>query len=112
MNETVVQIQANIQWQVMQTPANHYVGVCHPMNLSMEADSLDQLHSIINETLQLLFEDLLHDNELEAYLREHGWHANNIPIGHVPGDVKFEVPWEMIMSTSGDSMRRSHQQAA
>jgi predicted RNase H-like HicB family nuclease len=112
MNETVVQIQANIQWQVMQTPANHYVGVCEPMNLSMEASSLDELQSLINETLQLMFEDLLHDNELDAYLREHGWQAKNIPVGQFPADVKFEVPWEMTMSTSGDSMRRSYQSAA
>lgn len=111
-NELVVKIQADIQWTVIQTPSNHYVGICDPMNLSIQADSLDELRSVINETLQLTFEDLLLDHELDAYLHDHGWSASHLPSGDISAEVRFEVPWDMTVSTSGDSMRRSYQPAS
>lgn len=79
------------------------------MNLVMEADSLDELHSVIEEAMQLLLVDLLRDNELDQFLREHGWRAQDIPVQARPEDVQFSVPWELIAEgTSRDSERRPH----
>lgn len=79
------------------------------MNLVMEADSLDELHSVIDEAMQLMLVDLLRDNELEQFLREHGWRAQNIPPQAKPEEVQFRVPWQLIAEgTRNDPERRTH----
>ena len=79
------------------------------MNLVVEAESLDELYSVIDEAIQLMLVDLLRDNELEQFLREHGWHARNVPLRVKPENVKFDVPWELIAEgAKNDSERRPH----
>jgi hypothetical protein len=109
MNITVVKLEATVQWMTRQsTTSTRWIGVCEPMRLSMEAESLDELHGVINETMQLLLTDLLRDNELDAFLRDQGWTAQNLPESASEDDVRFDVPWEMItQGTPIDSERRS-----
>ena len=66
------------------------------------------LHSVIEETIQLLLTDLLLDNELDQFLREHGWTANNVPPQTNAGDVRFDVPWQLVVESKRDSERRPH----
>jgi hypothetical protein len=110
MGVITVEIAAKLEWRAAQNPATKcWIGVCEAMNLAMEADSLDELHSVIGETLDLVFTDLLEDNELEKYLQERGWQARNLPRGRVAENVKFEVPWQLIAAgaTARDSARRA-----
>ena len=81
--------------------------MCDPMNLAMEADSLDELHSVIAEAIHVLFADLFQDNELEAYLRERGWTATGIPTSAVDQDIEFNVPWELVAEGASDTLRRA-----
>lgn len=106
---TVVTIQANIPWHaVPSSTSKRWIGVCQPMNLTIEADSLDELHSIIGETMQLTLLDLLQDDELDGFLRTHGWAASNLPQGRRTGeDVAFNVPWELIARGHLDTERRA-----
>ena len=62
----------------------------------MEADSLDELHGLIPETIHLLMVDLLEDNELDRYLRDKGWQAVGVPASG-DGDVEFDVPWYLVV---------------
>lgn len=80
------------------------------MNLSMEADSLDELHSLITETLHLVLIDLLQDDELNRYLRERGWTARGMPADRRAKNVRFDVPWELIAAGAMErgSARRPH----
>jgi hypothetical protein len=108
-----VQIQttkAQLQWLARKSPtSNRWIGVCDPIKLVMEADSLDELYSVIDEAIQLMLIDLMRDNELDQFLREHGWRAVNIPREARPEDVQFNVPWELIAEgTRRDSERRAH----
>lgn len=105
----LIQIQgrAQLQWRAERTESGRWIAICQPMNLVTEADSLDELHSVINEVLQLLLVDLLRDNELEAFLREHGWQAH-LPAAINPADVHFNVPWQLVAEGSHDSARRPH----
>lgn len=107
-----VQIQgkAQLQWRAQRsTMSKRWIGVCDAMNLVMEADTLDELYSVIDEAMQLMLSDLLRDNELEMFLREHGWHAPNVPLQVKPEDVKFNVPWELIAEgAKDDPERRPH----
>jgi hypothetical protein len=101
-------IDADIAWRATRSPwSNRWVGVCEAMNLTTEAESLDELHRVIDETFHLFLSDLLRDQELKTYLREHGWRAANLPDHHE--DVEFEVPWELIVAErTRDSARRPH----
>jgi hypothetical protein len=102
-------IEANVAWRATRSPwSNRWVGVCEAMNLTTEAESLDELHSVIDATFHLFLADLLRDKELNAYLRERGWHAVNLPADH-HDDVEFEVPWELIVAErTRDSARHAH----
>lgn len=104
----VVKLEANIQWHTRpSTTSARWIGVCEPMNLSMEAETLDELHSVIEETMQLVLTDLLRENELQEYLEEHGWRASNLDSATVNDDVAFDVPWQMITERPPlDSERR------
>ena len=111
MPMVMIQIEgrAQLQWQARRSATSQrWIGVCDALNLVMEADSLDELHSVIDEALQLLLTDLLHDNELDPFLREHGWQATNLPAKADVQDVQFDVPWQLIAESARDSERRSH----
>jgi hypothetical protein len=68
-----------IAWVVTQGASGHWIAVCDPMNLALEANSLDELYSVINEGVHFLFQDLVKNNELDEYLRERGWQASGMP---------------------------------
>lgn len=108
-NPVIVRLQSQLQWRATKIPASgRWIGICDAMSLSMEADSLDELHSLINETLQLVFIDLLEDNELDQFLQERGWQAVNLPTQHDGGDIEFDVPWELIAEGARDPERRAN----
>lgn len=105
----IVQLEANVQWSVQQSATSkRWTGVCDPMNITTEADTLDELQGVINESMQLLLTDLLHDNELDRFLRERGWTARNLPkVGE--DEAVFDFPWELVVrGKSLDSERRAH----
>jgi hypothetical protein len=104
--------QATVQWHTTKsTQSKRFVALCEPMNLSIEANSLDELYSIIPETIHLLMRDLLEDNEIQPFLKEIGW---QFP-GELPKpseDVRIQVPWELVVSGElNDTARRRSQRA-
>jgi hypothetical protein len=102
-----VKIDANVPWRVAQSAATRrIIGVCDPLNLCLEADTEDELRSLIPEALHLLMTDLFEDQELAQFLKEKGWHAMNLP-ARPDGDVQFDVPWHIIAEgTRRDTERR------
>jgi hypothetical protein len=102
-------INATLAWRAKQsTTSRRWIGICDALNLAMEADSLDELHGLIPESIHLLMIDLLQDNELDAFLRARGWQASNLP-DPTEDDVQFEVPWELIAEgVRGGGERRAH----
>ena len=97
-----------MEWRAQRSPtSNRWIAVCDALNLSMEADSLDELHSLIPETIHLLMTDLLEDNELDQYLKDKGWQATGVP--PLPErDVSFEVPWYLVAEGARGSQRGAH----
>jgi hypothetical protein len=100
-----IQIKGKLEWRASQSPSSkRWIGICEPLNLAMEAESLDELGSVINESTHALLLDLLADNELDSFLRERGWSANNIPV--VPtNDINFVIPWQLVADFSRGSER-------
>src|SRR5262245_44293674 len=103
-----VEIQASVQWMSRRSPTStRYIAVCDALNLCLEADSEDELRSLIPEAMHLLMIDLLADNEISQFLQEKGWRAANLP-EHANEDVEFNVPFELIAEDARiDSPRRA-----
>lgn len=100
---------AQVQWRAQRNPASgRWIGVCDAMNLVTEADSENELRSVIDETMQMLLVDLLRDNELEQFLRERGWRARRPSAETDPAEVKFKVPWQLVRERQRDTQRRTH----
>jgi hypothetical protein len=101
-----VEVKGQVPWIVTQgSSSKNWIAVCDPMNLALEANSLDELYSVINEGVHLLFLDLVRDNELNEYLSERGWQAHGMPQGPVNEDINFQVPWHMLVGAPGDITR-------
>lgn len=96
--KTVIRIEVDgqVQWQVTKTATDRWVAVCDPFALTMEGDSLDDLYANINESIQMLFEDLFEDGELEKFLKSHGWSAQPV-VPEADGNIAFDVPFELLV---------------
>ncbi len=108
MADTIVTIHANISWRARKSDlSDRWIAVCDVLNLSMEADSLDEMHSVISETFHALFTDLLQGNELNEFLTARGWSAAGVPTNRNE-KVAFDVPWELIAEGARGTERRCH----
>lgn len=104
-----ITVKGKVDWQVRRSSTSRrWIATCQPLDLILEADSLDEMHSVIAEAIELLLTDLLLDRELDEFLRERGWTARNVPSTDIPEDVKFNLPWHMIAEGNGDPERRAH----
>jgi predicted RNase H-like HicB family nuclease len=103
-----VEIQANVMWRAIKSnTSSRHIAVCDELNLCLEGKDEEELRSLIPEAMQLLMIDLLADNEIDAYLRERGWQAVNLP-QRMNGNVEFNVPFELIAEDARlDSTRRA-----
>ena len=111
MSQTVqIEIKANLQWAAIPGKKHGiWIGVCEALGLSIEADSLDELHSIIPESMHTLMIDLLQDNEFESYLREKGWTADGFERGQTQDGVNIHVPWQLTVPEGhNDTKRRAY----
>jgi len=104
-----IRMQSEIQWiATASEETGVWVAHCDPLGISLTADSLDEMHSLIDEACQLLFLDLLQDNELDRFLTERGWESSAVPTGDTD-DIEFLVPWNMIANGGHhDSTIRAH----
>ena len=93
-----IRVQSEIQWIATASEApGLWVAHCEPLGISLTAESLDEMHSLIDEASQLLFLDLFEDNELDRFLTERGWESSIAPTDKTD-DIEFLVPWNMIAS--------------
>lgn len=106
----IIHVQGRFPWLVRRPSADRrWIAVCDPLNLAMEADTLDELYSVIHEALHLLMRDLLADNEIESFFRQRGWEISDIPQSNSADDVQFALPpIELIMQNVHGSERRAH----
>lgn len=95
----VVHIDAEIPWRV-RSDGGHWVGICDPLDLTVESETWFELMEDVALTLDAMFQDLLSNNELDQFLRDRGWTA------HGPTDaeaVRFDVPFIPALVQSDDS---------
>lgn|SRR5574341_510639 len=87
----IVQIDGQVQWLVARDPKDgHWFGVCPLLNMNAAGDTWTEFQECASEAMQVLFEALLENGELEAFLRAHGWSHTPVPARGTP---KFEIPY-------------------
>jgi predicted RNase H-like HicB family nuclease len=87
-----VDVNANLQWAVLQAKGGNWVAVCDPLGLTVQGETWAELMEDIGHTLDALLRDLLSTNELNRFLHDHGWKLL-AAIPNRPEDVRFDVPF-------------------
>jgi predicted RNase H-like HicB family nuclease len=98
---TMVQINADLRWNVVRGKGGAWVGICEPLKLTVQAQTWAELMEDIGHTLDAILKDLLVSNELSQFLQDHGWKL----VGAIPArpeGVRFDVPFfPEMMGTDG-----------
>jgi len=103
-----IKIEVNLAWNVTRTRSGMLVGSCEPLGLVSEGKDEFDLSQNIQESLQLVMNELLRSGELDGFLRSHGWRASALPVGPTKARVPFEVPFQLIRQAQSDSARAAN----
>lgn len=102
-----LELGGEVRWTARESAeSGRWIAECESLNLAMEADSLDELHSLSNEAMQLLLDDLYRDGELEAFLEARGWRALDMPNRLEDDEIDFDFPWNFTFPRAGDGPER------
>lgn len=70
-----------------------WVALCHALGRSAAGETCDRLCATIFETQHALFTDLLVEDELQPFLKNHGWPMQTELPARVPErGVNFDIP--------------------
>ena len=93
----VVQLDGNVSWRAFRDPnCNRWVAICDSLGLATDAETWVQLQERTAQHLSCLFDDLLQENKLDAFLRSHGWgiRGGSAPVGK---DLQYDIPIELMI---------------
>jgi hypothetical protein len=90
--QALVRIDANLQWRYTIGKGGNYVAVCDPLKLTLQAGTWAELMEDTSDVLNSIFRDLLSSNELDHFLRDHGWTLQG-RFPKRPENVRFDVPF-------------------
>ena len=105
---TLIRVDANIPWNVLQAKGGNWVAICEPLKLTVQGETWAELMEDIGHTLDALLKDLLSSNELDRFLRDQGWKL----LAAIPTrleDVRFDVPFIPAMMPNNGPARQLHQ---
>jgi len=92
----LVQIEGNLLWEVVRDPhGGRFIGVCRALNLNAVGDTWAEFQECANEAIQVLFEDLFKEGELEEFLSRKGWRALTPLPPRGAGAPQFDVPFSL-----------------
>lgn len=97
---TLIRVDANVPWKVLQAKGGNWVGVCESLKLTVQAETWAELMEDIGRTLDALLQDLFESNELDQFLKDRGWRLFR-PIPSRPDGVRFDVPFFPAMMGNG-----------
>ena len=91
-------IEGRVEWKYFRDVASGYwIAVCEPLKQTVSAQTWAELNESIAETLDLLIRELTEKNELESFLRTHGWTiASQQEVPRSARNVRFDVPWKLV----------------
>ncbi len=97
----VVRVDGRVECKILKAKGGNWVAICDPLKLTLQADTWANLMEDIAFTLDAILKDLLSSNELNRFMKEHGWKlVGQIP--HRQADMRFDLPFiPAIMSSHG-----------
>lgn len=96
-NPGLVRIKGQLQWECFNTKSGYWIGVCEPLKLTLEAETYVDLMEDIGHALDAMLQDLLGSNELERFLRDHGWVVDGAIPSHADPAIRFDVPFASVV---------------
>lgn len=103
-----IEVKASLQWVFYRDErSRRWIAICDPLKVTVEADTHAELRENIEEGLNLLFQNLLRERELDRFLMLRGWSmSSQVPEG--AGEVHFDVPIELVARAVNGSENRVH----
>lgn len=91
MPTDVIHINAHLPLECFKTDSGNWIGVCEPLKITVQAETWSELMEDIGYTIDAMLQDLLSTNELNKFLRDHGWEM----AGQIQPDraVRFDMPF-------------------
>ena len=102
-----IKIHANLTWIVTRSDTGLLVAACEPLGLVSQGTDEYELAQNIQESLQLVMNNLLHSGELDGFLRSHGWRASALPARPTDARVPFDVPFQLIAQQAQNGPARA-----
>ena len=89
-----IRIDSPLVWraEAAEEACGGWVAFCDALGISTEGESLDELRSVISESMDLLVQDLLAEGEVEQFLRNKGVRYSKDE-AETPAVL---VPWQLI----------------
>ena len=98
MSTNRVLIVAELNYRVWRNERGLWIGVCDALQITTQAGTWPEMVDVIQEDLDMIFQDLIDDGELEQFLADRGWSAS----GSFDEDTRFEVPFNLEWVTAND----------
>ena len=93
MTNELIRVDARINWEIMQVPAESaWIAVCDSLGLTVESSSWRELTEDISEALDMVFADLVSENQWEQFLSQHGWSFQDELPEQPAHELRFDVP--------------------
>ena len=93
----MIRIRADLEWRIEQSAEMPvWIGICDALQLTVQSDSWRELAEDISETLDVIFFDLIAENQLNEFLASKGWNLESEIPSQLPPDVKFDVPFAIV----------------
>lgn len=110
MKKIIVEIEANISWVFHRTVSGNWIADCPPLGLTVQSASQAELEEDIKDSIDLLFRDLLRNDELDDFLRANGWRRRSDGLSsEEAGDTSFNVPFHLLRAGGHGSATSLHQ---
>lgn len=86
--------EARVHW-TLQRGERDWVAICDDLSLTVQGETIEEINHLIVQLMNELFRELLERNELDSFLRDHGW----VPVDKVPQQIpheglKFDLPFQ------------------
>jgi hypothetical protein len=94
--------EARVHW-TLERGEREWVAICDELALTVQGETIEEINHLIVQFMNELFRELLERNELETFLKKHGW----TPVDQLPHEVpheglKFDLPFQFDSPPSSD----------
>ena len=98
MSEALLRIDGQVEWRFwFDMPGDQWLAVCPALNLNAYGATCEDMVECMHAATQMLWDDLLKENDFNRFLRERGWTAvavRGAPL-ETPAAQRVDLPYTM-----------------